>query len=611
VLDLETLPNLTTAFANPPRSSPREKGLTETSINFSSPKHQPSSELTPRHPNTHYDVSVSERLPASTIENTMNTTTKCQQFKQLLQSQELEFICEAHNGLSAKIVEEAGFKGIWGSGLTISAQFGVRDNNEASWTQILDNLEFMSDATQIPILLDGDTGYGNFNNMQRLIRKLEQRQIAAVCIEDKLFPKTNSFLKGDAQPMADIDEFCGKIKAGKDAQTDDNFCIIARVEAFICGWGLAEALRRAEAYHQAGADGILIHSALAVPDEILAFKREWVNRCPVVIVPTKYYSTPTDVFRQSEFALVIWANHLLRTAVTTMQKTAKVLKEQEHLLSIEDRIAPVSEIFRLQGAAELQEAEKRYLPQNSENMAAIILAASRGSELGELTEDKPKTMVHIQGMPLLSHIVDAYNAVGVKNITVVRGYKKEAVTLPNLTYVDNDAFADTGELDSLLKALRAKNGAFQDTIISYGDVLFNQYIPQTLFQEHEDLVMFVDSSWEGKTSYTRLGGFAECTAPNSRKVFHTKVYLKQLGNNVPEASIHGVWMGFLKISSKACEQLLEILEHMLANPENRKAGMSQLFQELLRRNHSIRVLYTVGHWLDINSLDDVVHAGEF
>jgi len=309
--------------------------------------------------------------------------------------------------------------------------------------------------------------------------------------------------------------------------------------------------------------------------------------------------------------MVIWANHLLRTAVTTMQKTAKTLKEEEHVLSIEDRIAPVSEVFRLQGAAELQEAEKRYLPQNSENMAAIILAASRGDELGELTEDKPKTMVHIQGTPLLSHIVDAYNAVGIKNITVVRGYKKEAVTLPNLTYVDNDRFADTGELDSLLKALRAKNGTFQDTIISYGDVLFNQYIPQTLFQEQEDLVMFVDSSWEGKTSYTRLGGFAECTLPNSRKTFHSKVYLQQLGQDVPEASIHGVWMGFLKVSSKACEQLQEILEHMLADPANRKAGMSQLFQELLRRKFPIRVLYTVGHWLDINSLDDIVHAGEF
>ncbi|MDH4088490.1 MAG: phosphoenolpyruvate mutase [Nitrospira sp.] len=537
--------------------------------------------------------------------------TPSNQFRKLLLSEQLEFICEAHNGLSAKIVQEAGFKGIWASGLSISAQFGVRDNNEASWTQVLDNLEFMSDAVTIPILLDGDTGYGNFNNMQRLVRKLEQRRIAAVCIEDKLFPKTNSFIKGDAQPMADMQEFCGKIKAGKDAQTDSDFCIIARVEAFICGWGLAEALRRAEAYRQAGADGILIHSALSVPDEILAFKQEWSNRCPVVIVPTKYYATPTDVFRQHGFSMVIWANHMLRTAVAAMQKTAWTLKEQQHLLSIEDKVAPVSEIFRLQNAAELQDAEDRYLPRGAENISAIVLAASRGEELRELTEHQPKTMVNIQGTPILAHIVDAYNAVGIKDITVVRGYKKEAVTLPNLTYLDNDDFAETGELDSLDKALRGRKGLAKDLIISYGDVLFNTYIPQALCQEKEDFVIFVDSDWQNQSSYARLGGFAECSLPNSKKAFNARIYLKQLGNTVPRESTHGVWMGFLKVSAAGASQLQAILGTMMADPANRKAGIPQLLQDLLKRNLPIRVLYTVGHWLDINSLDDVIQAGNF
>ena len=537
--------------------------------------------------------------------------TPARQFRNLLLSEQLEFICEAHNGLSAKIVQEAGFKGIWASGLSISAQFGVRDNNEASWTQVLEDLEFMSDATRIPILLDGDTGYGNFNNMQRLVRKLEQRRIAAVCIEDKLFPKTNSFIKGDAQPMADMQEFCGKIKAGKDAQTDPDFCIIARVEAFICGWGLAEALRRAEAYRQAGADGILIHSALSVPDEILAFKQEWGNRSPVVIVPTKYYATPTEIFRQHGIAMVIWANHMLRAAVAAMQKTARTLKEQEHLLSIEDKVAPVSEIFRLQNAAELQDAEDRYLPRGAENTSAIVLAASRGEELRELTEHQPKTMVKIQGAPILAHIVDGYNAVGIKDITVVRGYKKEAVTLPNLTYLDNDDFAETGELYSLEKALRARNGVTKDLIISYGDVLFNKYIPQALCQEKEDFVIFVDSNWQNQSSYARLGGFAECSVPNSKKAFNAKIYLKQLGDMVSRERIHGVWMGFLKVSPAGAVQLQAILTMMMADPARRKAGIPHLLQELLKQQHPIRVLYTVGHWLDINSLDDVVQAGEF
>jgi len=222
---------------------------------------------------------------------------KSTQLKSLINSPDLEFIMEAHNGLSAKIVEEVGFKGIWGSGLSISAALGVRDNNEASWTQVLEVLEFMSDCTTIPILLDGDTGYGNFNNVRRLIKKLEQREIAGVCLEDKLFPKSNSFISGETQPLADIDEFCGKIKAAKDSQNDDDFVVVARIEAFIAGWGLSEALRRAEAYREAGADAILVHSKKTDSSDIELFMKEWANRHPVVIVPTKYYSTPTDLFR--------------------------------------------------------------------------------------------------------------------------------------------------------------------------------------------------------------------------------------------------------------------------------------------------------------------------
>ena len=169
------------------------------------------------------------------------TQKKTSKLKHMINRAEMSFLMEAHNGLSAKIAEEAGFEAIWGSGLSISASLGCRDNNEASWTQVLDVVEYMADATRIPILLDGDTGYGNFNSMRRLVRKLEQRGCAGVCIEDKIFPKTNSFIRGASQPLADIEEFAGKIRAGKEAQVDSDFVIVARVEAFIAGWGLDEA----------------------------------------------------------------------------------------------------------------------------------------------------------------------------------------------------------------------------------------------------------------------------------------------------------------------------------------------------------------------------------
>ena len=532
-------------------------------------------------------------------------------FRGLLTSGELEFICEAHNGLSAKIVEEAGFKGIWGSGLTISAQYGVRDNNETSWTQVLETLEFMSDASSVPIMLDGDTGYGSFNNFRRLIHKLEQRGIAAVCIEDKIFPKTNSFISGDTQPLADIHEFCGKIKAGKDAQLDDDFSIVARVEAFIAGWGLGEALRRAEAYHEAGADAILIHSALAVADEVLAFKTEWADRCPVVIVPTKYYATATEVFEDAGFSLAIWANHLLRASITAMQRTAKQIHAERNLLSIEDNVAGVDEVFRLQGAAELKEAEKRYLPSAEKAPCAVILAASRGKELGALTEDKPKVMIDIRGKPLLAHIAETYNLAGIKKLVVVRGYMKHAVDVPGLDYVDNDRHESTGELVSLKQAVDHLGDLGTDMVVSYGDVLFNKYILSLLEEPGEDFVVTVDADWVNSRNAGREADWAICSHPNSRDTFSTHVSLKRLGDDFPEAKIHGEWMGFLKVSAKGFPIMKSALNELLSNPEQQQFKMPDLINMLVEDGNTIRVIYTTGHWLDIDTVQDVVVAGNF
>lgn len=294
------------------------------------------------------------------MQSASNKQTKCSTLRALLQSPQTEFIMEAHNGLSAKIVEEAGFPGIWASGFTLSAQFGLRDANEASSTQVLEMLDFMSEAVRIPILFDGDSGYGNFNKVRRLVRMLERREIAGICIEDKLFPKTNSFIDSEQQPLADVDEFCGKIMAAKDSQTCSDFCVVARVEALIAGWGMEEALRRAEAYTQAGADAILVHSKRTDPSEIVVFAGKWGGRLPLVIVPTMYCQTPTDVFRNVGVSLVIWANHMLRASVAAMTDVSRIVAQSQSISEIEDRVAPLPEIFRLQHVDELREAERRY-----------------------------------------------------------------------------------------------------------------------------------------------------------------------------------------------------------------------------------------------------------
>jgi len=536
---------------------------------------------------------------------------KTTQFRRLLDSAELEFLLEAHNGISAKIGEEAGFKGLWAGGLCMSAQYGVRDSNEASWTQVLEMLEFMADATSVPILLDGDTGYGNFNNVRRLVQKLEQRGIAAVCIEDKLFPKTNSFIDGDKQQLADVDEFCSRIKAGKDAQADDEFAIITRVEAFIAGWGLGEAMRRAEAYHAAGSDGILIHSALSTPNEVLAFKHEWADRSPVVIVPTKYYATPTEVLREAGFSIAIWANHLLRAAMPAMEETARTLAREQSLLSIEDRIAPVKEIFRLQGASELQDAEERYLPQRARQSRAIILAASRGTALGDLTAKRPKAMVEVRGQPLIGHIVSAYNESGIKDITVVRGYLPDAFDLPALKYVDNADYADTSELLSLKCALDASADDGSDLYVSFGDVIFKRYIVDGLAEADADIVIAVDTNWQDSVNRGRAADYVRCSEPNSRQAFYREIWLESAGETLAEDEIHGEWMGVARVSSSVLPGLRELVNEMAADPANRQAKLHHLFDEFVRGGVRVRVIYTTGHWLDVDSLDDVLAAGEF
>jgi phosphoenolpyruvate phosphomutase len=558
-------------------------------------------------------ATVRNRIDFGQRRNRRTTDKKTVQFRALLNSDKLEFICEAHNGLSAKICEEAGFKGIWASGLCLSAQYGVRDSNEASWTQLMEMLEFMSDATRIPIMLDGDTGYGNFNNMRRLVNKLEQRCIAAVCIEDKQFPKTNSFIATATDPLADIDEFCGKIKAAKDAQMDDAFSVIARVEALIAGWGMDEAIRRAEAYHDAGADGILIHSKKSTADEILTFKRIWGNRSPVVIVPTKYYSTPTRIFRESGFSIVIWANHILRSAVTAMEQTARRIHEEECLHSVEDGIASVGEIFRLQGAHELQEAEERYLPARAEQTRGIVLAASRGKELGELTSDIPKAMITVRDKSLLAHIVDSYNAAGVKQLTVVRGYRKDAVNLTNIDYVDNDDFADTGEIYSLHLALEAAEESDVDLVVSYGDVLFKKYILEALLEAPDDFTIAVDTGWQESANRNRAADYVTCTIPSVRNAFYRQVQLRRMDENLSEDEIHGEWMGIVKIGASSCGLFRGLVREIVERPDGsgRKAKMSELFNELVKRDVQVSVIYTAGHWLDVDTTEDVVNSSGF
>jgi phosphoenolpyruvate phosphomutase len=555
-------------------------------------------------------MNASVRTSTGDAKNSAKNTaqTRSAKLRQMLQSADLEFLMEAHNGLSARIVREAGFKGIWASGLSISAQFGVRDNNEASWTQVVDMLEFMADASDLPILLDGDTGYGNFNNMRRLVRKLEQRGIAGVCIEDKQFPKTNSFLNGERQPLADIEEFVGKIAAGKDTQRDGNFSIVARVEALIAGWGMDEALRRAEAYRLAGADAILIHSKLSKPDEIVTFAKEWARRSPLVIVPTRYYSTPTEVFRQAGISTVIWANHLVRAAASAMQSVAKEIFESQTLVNVEDHIVSVNEIFRLQDADEYSAAERIYLSNSGAPRAAVVLAASRGSGLEAMTVERPKVMLPIAGKPLLRWLVDGFKRENINDITVVGGYRADAIDTAGIKLVVNEHYAETGELSSLACAVESLDS---DAVISYGDLLFRSYVLRDLVESKADFSVVVDSLMSGSSNRT-VRDFAYCSRGDDRGLFGMPVLLERVtGAADAERAPQGRWIGLLNVSRAGLAKLKATMKVLRGENRFEDLDMPALLNALIAGGAKIEVLYVHGHWRGVNDLDDLRQAVDF
>jgi phosphoenolpyruvate phosphomutase len=312
-------------------------------------------------------IPYTEGISTTNILHRMHTqkyvNLKSKEFRKLLSSTvNPSILMEAHSGLSSKIVENAGFKGIWASGLSISASLCLRDANEASWTQVTSVVEYMNNATNLPILLDGDTGYGNFNNARILVKTLDKMGIAGVCIEDKVFPKTNSFIDGN-QDLANIDEFCGKIRACKDSQISKDFVVVARIEAFISGAGLNEALKRANAYENAGADAILVHSKQTTPTEIVSFMNEWNKKdkkIPVIIVPTTYFTSYEDLAKLG-ISLIIFANHNVRASISAMENVCEKIFSTKSINNLSN-ISTVKHIFSLQNEEELSEAEKKYLP---------------------------------------------------------------------------------------------------------------------------------------------------------------------------------------------------------------------------------------------------------
>jgi phosphonopyruvate hydrolase len=266
----------------------------------------------------------------------------------------------AHNPLTAKLAANAGFDAIWGSGFELSASYAVPDANILPTGTHLEMMRSIGEVQPVPVIADIDTGFGNAVNVAYVVPHYVAAGVSAVVMEDKTFPKDSSLRADGRQELVSIEEFQGKIEAAKAAA--GGALVVARTEALIAGLGQVEALRRGAAYGEAGADAVLIHSKQKTPDEVLAFCRAWSGQIPLVLVPTSYPDLSfSEIASLGKVGLIICGNHAIRAAVAAMRTTFSRIIAEGGIAGVENDIAPVTDIFALQGDAHMREIEKKFL----------------------------------------------------------------------------------------------------------------------------------------------------------------------------------------------------------------------------------------------------------
>lgn len=279
--------------------------------------------------------------------------------KKLLNLKPIVKTMEAHNGLSALVVENAKvvkndkietFDAMWLSSLTDSTAKGKPDIELVDMTSRLRTIDEIMEVTTKPIILDGDTG-GEIEHFVFNVKTLERIGVSAVIIEDKIGLKKNSLFGTEVEQTQDsIEHFSQKISAGKKALTTKDFMIIARIESLILKKGMDDALKRANAFIDAGADGIMIHSREKEPDEIFEFCekfREFAPNTPLVVVPTSFNTVYEEEFAQRGVNIVIYANQLIRSAYPAMMETAESILENNRCYEVDESCLPIKEILTL------------------------------------------------------------------------------------------------------------------------------------------------------------------------------------------------------------------------------------------------------------------------
>lgn len=534
-------------------------------------------------------------------------------------------LIEAHNGLSGLIggnvkVEKNGgiieFDGFWESSFTDAGSRGLPDAGIIGFDSRLRTIEQIFDVTEKPMIVDGDTGRTSAE-FEHLVSRLEKLGVSGVVIEDKTFPKRCSLDSSARQSLEDVSEFSTKIKRGEDVKIHDEFMIIARIESLIAGVGMEDALTRAESYIQAGADGIMIHSKKSDPREVLEFSDLYEEKCrdigkrvPLVAVPTTYNLIKDQELVEHGFNIIIHANHLLRSAHKAMREVSETILLNDRSFEADPICSPVLDIFEDVGFEWIKTQDRKY--SKTQKLSVIIPAAGK-----DLTfKGMPKALIEINGKPIIKRQLEIIRKTGIRNVSVVRGYKSEKFDSKkySLNYYENPEYEEKHSLHSLFCARKSMKDGF---ILVFSDILFNQEIFQNLVESKEDIVLLLDESYryhkEDLEKDLDLVVGKKKRSPYHRELQPTSlVEVTGIGKKINKDRSDYEFIGIAYFSERGAEILEKVYDDCSENHEEKfhesesfdQAAITDIIQEIIDRGFTVYGQEVYKGWMEIHEKED-------
>ncbi len=535
-------------------------------------------------------------------------------FSELLNKSQPIVAVGAHDAITAKLVEESGFGAVWASGFAINASRALPDAKLTDMSEFLRRVEDIVNAVNIPVIVDGDDGFGTAIHAARLAERCFNIGVAALCIEDNVSDeKKCSFYDSGKRNLVPIQEFQGKLKAIKSRAPD--LILIARTESFIAGYGLEEALKRAKAFAEAGADMILIHSKIKTPDEVFEFAKNFNLNIPLVCVPTTYDTTTVESLSQNKYKLIIFANQPLRAAVKSMREALITLKKNLHASSLNHLIVPMDEIYKLTKVEELNIEEERFIPKEKP-IKVIIPAAGYDPTLSEAKEI-PKCMIKINNKTLFEHQIDLLKHFGINNIVMVRGFKKELICLKGPKYYDNEDYLEKGLINSLKCAKNEFTGN-DKILLLWSDILLEPNILERLLKQENDITLLVDHSilinpqrLHKKTKKIELVKTTYTPSIINNKLINLQNnpnFIEDIGTDIPQDKATGEFIGVTLLSERAAKKFYDYLSNLSDPSKIGKGSYPEFIRYIMKQGEKINILGVLGGWFELHDLEDYQKA---